>query len=110
MVSMVQRKIALRVKDGGLVEVGVEACPNKSVEALEKVGQVGWRRLGLLRLHASQAERQTRRERRIGPSANGRCARRACVRLNQLVSFNPRDLPVVSSCTLHSFYILYTHP
>jgi hypothetical protein len=66
MIAMVQCKIALRVKDGGLVEVGVEACPNESVEALEKVGQVSWRRFGLLRLHAFQTERQTRREGRIG--------------------------------------------
>ena len=66
MVAMIQSKVALCVKDGGLVEVGVEACPNESVEALEKVGQVSWRRLRLLRLHAFQAERQTRREERIG--------------------------------------------
>jgi hypothetical protein len=48
MVAVIQSKVALRVKDGRLVEVGVEACPNESVEALEKVGQVSWRRLGLL--------------------------------------------------------------
>lgn len=65
MIAMIQRKIALRVKNGGLVELGVEAIPNESVEALEKVGQVSWRRLGLLRLHAFQSERQTRREERI---------------------------------------------
>ena len=45
MVSMIQRKIALRVKDGRLVEVSVEACPNERVEALENVGQVSWRTL-----------------------------------------------------------------
>lgn len=71
MVAMIQRKVALRVKDGGLVEVGVEACPNERVEALEKVGQISWRRLGLLRLHAFRAKRQTRREERI----RGECQR-----------------------------------
>jgi hypothetical protein len=80
--------IARRIKDGGLVEVSVEACPNKSVDAPEKVGQVGWRRFRLLRLHTSQAECQTRRERRIGPSVNGRCSRRVWVHLNQLMSLN----------------------
>jgi len=84
MIAMVQCKIALRVKDGGLVEVGVEACPNESVEALEKVGQVSWRRFGLLRLHAFQTERQTRREGRIGRECQRR--RECAVRLNQLVT------------------------
>jgi hypothetical protein len=65
MIAMIQREIALRVEDGGLVELGVEACPNEIVEAFEKVGQVSWRRLGLLRLHAFQAERQTRRKERV---------------------------------------------
>jgi len=80
MIAMVQRKKALRVKDGRLVEVGVEACPNESAKALEKVGQIGWRRVGLLRLHASQAERQTRREERIGRECQRReeSVRAAC--------------------------------
>lgn len=62
MIGMIQREIALRVKDGGLVELGIEACPNEIVEALEEVRQVSWRGLGLLRLHAFQAERQTRQK------------------------------------------------
>jgi hypothetical protein len=105
MIAMIQRKIALRVKDCGLVEVGVEACPNESIEALEKVGQVSWRRVGLLRLHAFQAERQTRREERIGQESQRReeCA---CAP-NQLMSLTPRDLRVWS---LYSFYIHYTRP
>jgi len=45
MISMIQRKIALRVKDSRLVEVSVEACPNERAEALENVGQVSWRTL-----------------------------------------------------------------
>jgi hypothetical protein len=43
-IPLVQCKIPLRVEDGGLVEVRIEACPNESVEALKKVGQVSWRR------------------------------------------------------------------
>ena len=59
-ISVIQRKIALRVKDGGLVEIGIEACPNERAEALEKVGQVGWRRFGLMGLHAFEGVRETR--------------------------------------------------
>lgn len=86
MISLIQGKIPLCVKDGGLVEVGIEACPNEIIEALKKVGQVCWGRFGLLGLHALRAGRQTRRRRRC---AGGRCdpqvARKVCVRLNQLV-------------------------
>ena len=59
-ISVIQRKIALRVKDGRLVEIGIEACPNERAEALEKVGQVGRRRFGLMGLHAFKAVRETR--------------------------------------------------
>jgi hypothetical protein len=61
MIPLIQCKIPLCVKDGGFVEVGIEACPNERVEALKKVGQVSWGRFGLVRLHAFQAGRQTRR-------------------------------------------------
>jgi hypothetical protein len=60
MIPLVQCKIPLCVKDGGFVEVRIEACPNESVEALKKVGQVSWGRFRLVRLHAFQAGRQTR--------------------------------------------------
>jgi hypothetical protein len=59
-IPMIQREISLRVEYRRLVEVGIEACPNERVEALKKVGQVGWRRFGLMRLHAFKAERKTR--------------------------------------------------
>lgn len=59
-ISVIQRKISLRVKDGRLVEISIEACPNERAEAFEKVGQVGWRRFGLMRLHAFKAGRETR--------------------------------------------------
>jgi hypothetical protein len=54
-ISVIQREIALRVKYGGFVEIGVEACPNESIEALGKVRKVGRRRFGLMRLHAFEA-------------------------------------------------------
>jgi hypothetical protein len=110
MIAMVQRKIALRVKDGGLVEVGVEACPDESVEALEKVGQVSWGRLGLLRLHAFQAERQTRGRRELDGSASGRCvpqvARRMCVRAKSTHVHSHHV--IYALCSYNSFYIQYT--
>jgi hypothetical protein len=59
-ISVIQSEIALRIKDGGLAEIGIEACPNERAEAPEKVGQVGWRRFGLMRLHASKAVCNTR--------------------------------------------------
>lgn len=81
-ISLIQRKIPFCVKDGGLVELGIEACPNERVEALKEVGQVCWRRFGLLGLHAFRAGRQTRRGRRNGQCAGGRCdpqvARKVC--------------------------------
>lgn len=59
-ISVIQSEIALRIKDGGLAEVSIETCPNERAEAPEKVGQVGWRRFGLMRLHASKAVCKTR--------------------------------------------------
>ena len=61
MILVIQRKIALRVKYGRVVEIGVETCQNERAEALEKVGQVGWRRFGLMGLHAFKAVCQYRR-------------------------------------------------
>ena len=103
MIPLIQCKIPLCVKDGGFVEVGIEACPNERVEALKKVGQVSWGRFGLVRLHAFQAGRQTRRGWRIGRSAGGRCdpqvASKVCVRLNQLVSLLHH--------VIYAFYLIY---
>lgn len=61
-IPVIQCKIPFRVKDRGFVEVCIETCPNERAEALEKVGQVGWRRFGLMRLHAFKTERKTRSE------------------------------------------------
>jgi hypothetical protein len=106
MIAMIQRKITLRVKDCGLVEVGVEACPNESIEALEKVGQVSWRRVGLLRLHAFQAERQTRREERIGQE----CQRREeSVRARQINPCHSHHV-IYALWSLYLFYIHYARP
>ena len=59
-ISVIKGEIALRIKDGGLAKICVEACPNERAEALEKVGQVSWRSFGLMRLHASKVMCKTR--------------------------------------------------